>query len=157
VFGGVHFKTKPGRGCPLCIPVTHPTKNGKQGLIDAIEFLFMAMKKRDINPIGPLVIDFIKEHASSLYNYLLKKKPNEELVAEDITDDIDKHFCAGYSLHWDDRLNHWMVDYDTIRVLQNYVGYSSWTDVPTKQRELCYKNYNQNMTLPEWDIEQERC
>ncbi len=26
----------------------------------------------------------------------------------------------------------------------------------TKQRELCYKNYNQNMTLSEWDIEQER-
>ena len=21
---------------------------------------------------------------------------------------------------------------------------------------LCYKNYNQNVTLPEWDIEQER-
>jgi hypothetical protein len=30
------------------------------------------------------------------------------------------------------------------------------TDVPTKQRELCYKNYNQNVTLPEWDIDQER-
>jgi hypothetical protein len=24
------------------------------------------------------------------------------------------------------------------------------------QRELCYKNYNQNMTPPEWNIEQER-
>ena len=59
-------------------------------------------------------------------------------------------------LHWDDCLNHWMVDYDIIRVLKGYVGYSSWTDVPTKQRGLCYKNYNQNVTLPEWDIEQER-
>ena len=49
-----------------------------------------------------------------------------------------------------------MVDYDIICILKSYVGYSSWTDVPTKQRELCYKNYNQNMTLPEWDIEQER-
>jgi hypothetical protein len=130
---------------------TSNEKNGKQGLIEAIKFLFMSMKKRDINPIGPLVIDFIKEHASSLYDYLLKKKPNEELVAEDITDDIDKHFCAGFVLHWDDRLNHWII-----RILKSYVGYSSWTDVPTKQRELCYKNYNQNMTLPEWDIEQER-
>ena len=95
----------------------------------------MTMKKRDINPIGPLVIDFIKEHASSLHDYLLKKKPNEELVADDVTDDIDKHFRAGYILHWDDRLNHWMVDYDSICVLKNYVGYSSRTDVPTKQRE----------------------
>ena len=98
------------------------------------------MKKRDINPIGPLVIDFIKEHASSLYDYLLKKKPNEELVAEDITDDIDKHFRAGFVLHWDNRLNHWMVDYDIICMLKCYVGYSSRTDMPTKQRELCYKN-----------------
>ena len=73
---------------------------------------------------------------SSLHDHLLKKNPNEELVAEDITDDIDKHFRAGYILHWDDRLNHWMVDYDSIRVLKNYVGYSSRTDVPTKQKEL---------------------
>ncbi len=49
-----------------------------------------------------------------------------------------------------------MVDYDIIRILKSYVGYSSWTDVPTKKRELCYKNYNQNMTLPEWNIEQVR-
>ena len=32
------------------------------------------MKKREINPIGPLVLEFLKEHASALYSYLLKKK-----------------------------------------------------------------------------------
>ncbi len=107
-------------------------KKWQQCLIEAIKFLFMSIKKRDIIPIGPLVIDFIKEHASSLYDYLLKKKPNEELVAEVITDDIDKHFRDGFVLHWDDRLNHWMVDYDIICILKSYVGYSSWTNVPTK-------------------------
>ncbi len=116
----------------------------------------MLMKKWIINPIGPLVVEYLKEHASSLYDYLLKKKPNEELVAENITDDIDKHFRAGFALHWDHCLNHWMVDYDIIRILKGYIGYSSWTDVPTKQMGLFYKNYNQNVTLPEWDIEQER-
>ena len=131
-------------------------RNGKQGLIEAVQFFFKTMKKREINPIGPLVVEFLKEHASSLYDYLLRKKPNEELIAEDITDDIDKHFRAGFVTHWDDYLNHWMVDYDIIRILKNYVGYSSWSDVPAKQRGLCYKNYNQNATLPEWDIEQER-
>ena len=131
-------------------------RNGKQGLIEAVQFFFKTMKKREINPIGPLVVEFLKDHASSLYDYLLKKKPNEELVAEDITDDIDKHFRAGFVTHWDDYLNHWMVDYDIIRILKDYVGYSSWTDVPSKQRGLCYKNYNQNATLPEWDIDQER-
>jgi hypothetical protein len=81
---------------------------------------------------------------------------NEDLVAEDITVDIDKHFRAGFVVHWDDCLNHWMVDYDIIRVLKGYVGYSSWAEVPTKQRAHCYKNYNKKVTLPEWDIDQER-
>jgi hypothetical protein len=116
----------------------------------------MLVKKHKINPIGPLVLEYLKDHALALYGYLLKKKPNEELVAEDLTDDIDKYFHAGFALHWDDCLNHWMVDYDIICILKGYVGYSSWTNVPTKQRELCYRKYNQNLTHPEWDIEQER-
>jgi hypothetical protein len=124
--------------------------------MDAVQFFFLCMKKRDENPIGSLLVDHLKEHLASLYDYLLKKKPNEEQVAEDITDNIDKHYRAGFVLHWDDCLNHWMVDYDIIRVLKGYVGYSSWTDVPAKQRGLCFKNYNQSMTLPDWDIEQER-
>jgi hypothetical protein len=131
-------------------------RNGKQGVIEAIKFLFMLMKKCEINSIGPLVLEYLKDHASALNEYLLKKKPNEEMVVEDLTDDIDKHFCAGFVLHSDDCLNHWMVDYNIICILKEYVGYSSWTDVPSKQMELCYRNYNQNVTLPEWDIEQER-
>ncbi len=74
-------------------------RNGKQGVIEAIWFLFMSMKKREINPIGSLVLEYLKDHALALYEYLLKKKPNEELVAEDLMDDIDKHFCAGFVLH----------------------------------------------------------
>jgi hypothetical protein len=81
-------------------------RNGKQGVIEAIKFLFMSMKKHKINRIGPLVLEYLKDHASALYEYLLKNKPNEELVAEDLTDDIDKHFHAGFVFHWDDCLNH---------------------------------------------------
>ncbi len=128
-------------------------RNGKQGVIEAIKFLFMTMKKHEINPIEPLVLEYLKNHASALYEYLLKMKPNEELVTKDLTDDTDKHFHAGFFSNWDDCLNHWMMDYDIICILKGYVGYSSWTDVPTKQKELCYRNYNQNVTLPEWDIE----
>jgi hypothetical protein len=131
-------------------------RNGKQGVIEAIKFLFMLMKKHEINPIGRLVLEYLKDHASALYKYLLKMKLNEELVTKDLTDDIDKYFHAGFVLHRDDCLNHWMVDYHIICILKDYVGYSSWTDVPSKQRELCYRNYNQNVTLHEWDIEQER-
>ncbi len=107
------------------------------------------MRKGEINPIGPLLLEYLKGHALALYEYLLKKKPDKELVAKDLTDDFDKHFHAGFVLHWDDCLNHWVVDYNIICILKGYVGYSSWTDVPTKQRELCYRNYNQNVTLPE--------
>jgi hypothetical protein len=96
-------------------------RNGKQGVIKAIKFLFMSMKKCEINPIRPLVLEYLKDHASALCEYLLKKKPNKELVAEDLTDDIDKHFRAGFVLHWDDCLNHWMVDYNIIHILKGYV------------------------------------
>ncbi len=85
-------------------------RNGKQGVIEAIKFFFMLMEKCKINPIGSLVLEYLKGHALALYEYLLKKKPNEELVTENLADDIDKHFHAGFALHWDDCLNHWMVD-----------------------------------------------
>ena len=48
-------------------------KSGKHGLTESIHFLFMSMKKRDNNPVGPLIVDYLKEHSSSLYDYLLKK------------------------------------------------------------------------------------
>jgi hypothetical protein len=38
-------------------------RNGKQGAIKAIKFLFMSMKKHEINPIGPLVLEYLKDHA----------------------------------------------------------------------------------------------
>jgi hypothetical protein len=131
-------------------------RNGKQGVNEAIKFLFMIMKKCKINPIRPLVLEYLKDHALAFYEYHLKKKPHVELVSEDLMDDINKHFHAGFALDWDDCLNHWMVDYNIICILKGYVRYSSWTNVPTKLRELCYRKYNQNVTLPEWDIEQER-
>ena len=48
-------------------------KSGKQGLMDAVQFFFLCMKKRDKNPIGSLLVDHLKEHLASLYDYLLKK------------------------------------------------------------------------------------
>ena len=134
---------------------TSTESHGKQGVIKGIKFFFTSMKKCKNNPMGPLVVEHLKDHALSLYEYLLKRKSNEELVAADITADIDKHFRAGFAVHWDDYLNHWMVYYNIIRILKDHVGYSSWTDVPSKQRALCYRNHNKNVTLPEWDTEQE--
>jgi hypothetical protein len=101
---------------------TSKESHGKQGVIKGIKFLFTSMKKRENNPMGLLVVEYLKDHASSLYEYLLKRKSNKELVAKDITADIDKHFCAGFVVHWDDYLDHWMVDYGIICILKDYVG-----------------------------------
>ncbi len=65
----------------------------------------------------------------------MKDKINEESVGETLTEDIHKHFRGGYNLIWSDWLNHCMVDYAIIHILKDYVEYSSWSDVPIKQRE----------------------
>ncbi len=49
-----------------------------------------------------------------------------------------------------------MVDYDILRILKEYVGYTSWSDIPMSDRGMCYRNYNSKSFLPEWDIEEEK-
>jgi hypothetical protein len=49
-------------------------ENAKIGLKEAIEFFFMVVKKQNINPIGPLVLDYLKESLSGLYKYLMKDR-----------------------------------------------------------------------------------
>jgi hypothetical protein len=48
------------------------TTAGKEGLVEAINFFFISMKKRDKNPIGPFVLDLLNERAEGLYNHLIK-------------------------------------------------------------------------------------
>jgi hypothetical protein len=79
------------------------------------------------------------------------------LVAEKITHNINQHFAGGYNLIWNNTLNHILVDFDIICILKNRIGYNSWSDVPMDQRELCFRGYNQKNTLPDWNIDQERC
>ncbi len=87
----------------------------------------------------------------------MKDEIDEEPVGETLTGDIHKHFCGGYNLIWGDWLYWCMVDYDIIHILNNYVGYYSWSDVPIKQRKRCYQNYNNKSILPEWNFQQEKC
>jgi hypothetical protein len=113
---------------------------GKQGLNEVLRFFCLSFKKRESNPVGPLILDHIKNHAEGLYKYLIRDKPCHDEFANKITNDMNKAFC-GFDL------NHWMVDYNIICVLK-FCGYSSWADVTTKQRELCFKDYNTNFNLP---------
>ncbi len=128
----------------------------REGLVESIRFFFMSMKKRDENPIEPLILKDLKETAEGLYRHLMKAdNKSEESVAEKITQDIHEHFCGGYNIIWNDTLNHFLVDYDIIRIPKNHIGYYSWSDVPMDQRELCYRSYNRKNELPDWNIEQE--
>jgi hypothetical protein len=128
---------------------------GKEEVIGAINFFFMSMKERVENPIGPLLLDHIHEKAEKLYNYFLGESKTEELAAEKITHVINKHFSGGPNMIWNDHLNHWLVDYDIIRILRNHMGYKSWSEVQLKERQLCYKGYTTKNDLPPWDVQKE--
>jgi hypothetical protein len=114
------------------------------------------MDKRDLNPIGPMVFEHLKNHDDGLYRYFMKDKTNKEPIGETLTEKMHKHFLCGCNLIWGDWLNLCMVDYDIICILKGYVGYSSWSDVPIKQREICYQNYNNKSIMPEWSVQQEK-
>jgi hypothetical protein len=129
---------------------------GKEEVIGAINFFFMSMKERVENPIGPLLLDHIHEKAEKFYNYFLGESKTEEMAAEKITRVINKHFSGGPNMIWNDHLNHWLVDYDIIRILRNHMGYKSWSEVQVKERQLCYKGYTAKNDLPPWDVQKER-
>lgn len=139
--------------------VTVDTKLGKNGFLivkDAIDFLAFSMKKREKNPVGALLLDYLKDNAQGLYNHLMNGSFSEDLVAEKLTNDMDAQFNGGYSISSNNWLNHFMVDYDIIRILKDYVGYTSWSDVPISERGYCYRGYNSKIQLPDWQIEEEK-
>ncbi len=74
---------------------------------------------------------------------------------ESLTNDIDAQFHGGFTINTTAWLNRFMVDCDIIRVLKNHAGYKSWDDVPTTEREYCYKNYTSKTSLPMWNTVQE--
>jgi hypothetical protein len=139
--------------------VSYDTKLRNKGFLivrDAINFLTFSMKKREKNPVGILLLDHLKDHAQGLYNHLMNGSVSNDLVAEKLTNDIDAQFSGGYSISSNNWLNHFMVDYDIIRILKDYVGYTSWSDVPISERAYCYHGYNSKTSLPDWHIEEEK-
>jgi hypothetical protein len=84
------------------------------------------------------------------------KNASEHEIDGILTDDITNHFCVGYSLKWGDNLNRCMVDYDIVRILKFYIGYSSWSDVSMNQKKLCYRDFQNDSDLLNWNIQQER-
>ncbi len=87
---------------------------GKEELMGAIKFFFMSMKERADNWIGPLLLDHLHKKMEKLYTYLVNESNSEDLAAEKITHAISQHFSGEPNIIWNDRLNHWLVDYDII-------------------------------------------
>lgn len=130
-------------------------KQIEKNLSRMIDVLFKSMEMRKANPIGKLVLDFLKQYQNGLYMYLTKNK-SEEVVSTMLTEDIHNQFKYGYTITWNDNLNRFMVDYDIIRILKNDIGYKDWDDVGRKNMSKCYKEINNTFTQPQWGIEQER-
>ncbi len=87
----------------------------KEESMEAIKFFFMSMKERVDNPIGPLLLDYLQEKVERLDDYFVKQSNKKEnLAAKKITHVIHQHFSGEYNIIWNDRLNHWLVDYDII-------------------------------------------
>ena len=136
---------------------TKEESTGKRGIVEAIALFFKTMEKRERSPIGPMIEDYLEKHANGLHKYIMmSKKASEQEIGGILTDDINNHFCVGYSLKWDDNLNRCMVDYDIVRILKFCIGYSSWSDVSVKQKKLCYRDFQNDSDLPNWNIQQER-
>ncbi len=85
----------------------------------------------------------------------MKGSVSKDLVGEKLTNNTDAQFSGGYSICSNDWLNHFMVDYDIICILKDYVGYTSWSNVPLSKRDYCYRGYISKTVLPEWHIEEE--
>ena len=68
----------------------------------------------------------------------------------------DGKFQNGFLLNklfdWVNGEQEWYWQVSTVNSILEYVVYF----YAFVKEELCYKNYNKNITLPEWDIEQER-
>ena len=53
---------------------TTDEKIGKQGLHKALRLFCLSFKKRVSNPVGPLILDHIKNHADHLYKVIVRDK-----------------------------------------------------------------------------------
>jgi hypothetical protein len=137
-------------GCP-----TSNVAKGMNAFVETIKFLCFMMKLCEQNPVKRLLIEHLKEYQRGLFKHLTKDC-DKFVPGNRLTNDMDSHFKGGFSNHYHERLNRFMVDYDIVCILKNHVGYSSWDDVPFNQIELCYKNYNTKMPLPNWNGDEER-
>jgi hypothetical protein len=137
-------------GCP-----TSNVAKGMTALVEAIKLLCFTMKIHKENPARSILIEHLKEYHQGLYSHLTKDC-DKVINGKQLTIDLDSHFNGGYSIHYHKRLNCFMVDYDIVCILKNCVGYSSWDDVPLKQKELCYKDYNSKMHSPNCNGDEEQ-
>ena len=135
---------------------TAHNNHGIDKVKDAIKFFLFAMKKRETIQAGELLLDHLKDHDVGLYDHLLSKAGDVDLVENKLTNNINSQFIGGYSMSRQNPLNRFMVDYDIIRILKEYVGYTSWTEVLMNERGYCFRGYNAKTILPDWDVEEEK-
>ena len=131
------------------------SSQGLEMVKDALEFLAFTMKKRETGPVGGLLLNYLKDHAEGLYRFVTERQQSTKSAEESLTNDIDAQFQGGFTINTNAQLNRFMADYDIIRVLKSHVGYKSWDEVSSTEREYCFKNYSPKSGLPMWNTFQE--
>ncbi len=116
-----------------------------------------SLKKREHNPIGKAMFDHMEKYEQSIFQYIMQEHHNDEnAVKAKITQSVDASFKRGFNIKYHCHLNQFMVDYDIISVLRTDMGYSSWSDLTDRDREICYKGYTtKKKKLPDWNTEEE--
>jgi hypothetical protein len=114
------------------------------------------MKIRTHNPLCPTLFDHRQKKEEHIYNYFMNRNHNnEKAIKEKITAAVDSTFKNGYNLKVHSHLNQFMVDYNIISILENNMGYSSWSELSEVERAICFKNYSSKIALPDWNTEEE--
>jgi hypothetical protein len=83
------------------------------------------MKEREANQVGEFLLSYLKDHDVGLYDFLMVGAVNQDLLEEKLTNDINSEFIGGFSMSVQNPLNRFMVDYDILCILKEYVGYTS--------------------------------
>ncbi len=100
------------------------------------------MTKRDMNSIGPHFLEYLKDNTKGLSKHLMKDDKNKDLVVEKITQDKKSSpfwwiqpSLERYTLSLAGGFRHHLN-------FENPMDYTSWSEVPTKEREPYYRSYN---------------
>jgi hypothetical protein len=107
-----------------------------------------------VKNIGKNIVSAATEQGGGLIDWILNNRggadKTPEIAADNTTKDVVDYFKDGVSFRHRISLDHFMVDYDIKEFLSTKVGVTSWNDLNSQEKQVCFENYP-NKDLPDWD------